>query len=172
MWPSPLSRCRWAAAEPGAGVSSASRVLPRAGAMVRPGAGVQHVCTRTPRPLPPHGQEQGPLGLSPCAGQGEEGKFLPCFQGNGKTSKWPQSCLFLAHASGAMSRIPRSTWAKLRFTAAPGSPRLRGHRSAGTRDVEHPPSCHPTASPAPSTIASSSIVSTTRGQKPPPSKAA
>lgn len=202
MWPSTPSRCWRAAFEPGAGtgVSSAriwaSHVLPRAGVTVQPGPGVQDVCIRAHHPLPrhmaPHLPRNGafpqpcpPPGIHPHAmgrkgGDGDEGKFLPCFQGDGKSQNGgkaafpPGACRLPAATQRAFlqPRSPRHMRAKLWLTTMQ---QLRGQPRTplsvpGTRSILRPAVLqHPRP---PSTITCTGIVSVRRGQKPPPSRAA
>lgn len=167
-------------------------MLPCAGVMVQPGLGVQHVCIHVHHHLPwPSLPGNGafpsfvppqihPHVMGRREGQGEEGKFLPCFQGDGKSQNGgkaaflPGACRIPAAAQRA-SLQPRSPWhmrAKLRLTVVLW---LRGQPWTplpvpGTQSIPHPTVLQ--RPQAPSTIACSGIFSTMRGQNPPPSRAA
>lgn len=166
--PGPGSGCRGAAAEPGAGCLDRRELGTGMGipGVSRCRGWARNTCESTktvltPR-LPGNGGGHFPsLFLpsrdpSPCDGQGEEGKFLPCFQGDGKSRNGGKAA-FPPHPGTC--RIPTVAQRAMFPTAHAGKALARRwYPSTGTQDTEHPlfpSSCSVTGprAPAPASLA-------------------
>lgn len=132
-----------------------------------------------PQPCPP--LRIRPHAMGRRGGQGEEGKFLPCFQGDGKSRNGGKAAFpppmharsrqqrneppYSQAPHGTCGQSSGSLWCSGSGVSPGPLCRCPGHGASLV-----PLSC--SIPWAPSTIACSGIVSTMRGQKPPPSRAA